>query len=540
MDDELGVHEGQVLADKYRLVELLGRGGMGSVWRAEHLSLLSLVAVKVLKPSVASNANSRARFLREAKAAAMLRSPHVVQILDHGSDGEAAYIVMEMLDGETLHRRLARDGKLAPALTLNVMTQIGRAIAKAHQAGIVHRDLKPDNIFLSPNEEELLVKVLDFGIVKASVPELNTTGSPETQTGALLGTPYYMSPEQVVASNQVDHRADLWPIGVMTFECLLGVRPYQGASLGDLVLQICSRPQPVPSELGPVPPGFDAWFARSQQRDPEERFQSAREMIRELGAILRGPEGRAAPGEASWPDAKTTGSGLSALAAARADGEAAPATGVEALSGSRTEPMPPPAPLPGATSPAATSPSLTLEDETSHADTVLDSSSATPAPTPPGGKDAPAPLLETLDPLSSTAQGAGRRRIMVGAVAVGLGAVLAIAWALREGEPPAPGTAGPDPAARGSSSGSFSGASSGASSGAATPMAPPASGASAGVTPPSASAPPSAAASSAPSPRLPAASATPPGTLDRAPRKPAIETPPDRPKVDDRDRRLGF
>ncbi len=289
MSDDLGVEAGQVIAGKYRLVKLLGRGGMGSVWRCDHLSLLSTVALKVIKPDVAKNKNSVARFMREAKAAAMLRSPHVVQILDHGQDGDIAFIAMEVLEGESLHRRLKSGRKLSATETATIMTHVGRAMQKAHDAGIVHRDLKPDNIFLVLNDDEIIAKVLDFGIAKTSVWSLNTTGeSPQTQTGALLGTPYYMSPEQATGQKDVDHRSDLWAMAVITFECIVGRRPYQSDSLGDLVLQICSRPQPIPSHLTRVPPGFDAWFHKAQARDPDERFQSAKELTNALRQVLTG------------------------------------------------------------------------------------------------------------------------------------------------------------------------------------------------------------------------------------------------------------
>jgi serine/threonine protein kinase len=285
--EELGVEAGQVIAGKYRLQKLLGRGGMGSVWQCDHLELLSPIALKIIKPDVAKNKNSVARFMREAKASAMLRSPHVVQIFEHGTDGSTVYIAMELLEGESLLHRIKRKGKMSPPVVATVIRHVGKAMQKAHDAGIVHRDLKPDNIFIIEDDDEIVAKVLDFGIAKSSIFALNATGeSPQTQTGALLGTPYYMSPEQATGQKDVDHRADLWAIGVLTFECLLGKRPYQSDSLGDLVLQICSRAQPVPSQHGAVPVGFDGWFAKAQQRDPNHRHQSARELTRELRHIL--------------------------------------------------------------------------------------------------------------------------------------------------------------------------------------------------------------------------------------------------------------
>ncbi|MBI4951395.1 MAG: serine/threonine protein kinase, partial [Myxococcales bacterium] len=287
MTEDLGVEAGQVVAGRYRLVKVLGRGGMGSVWLADHLSLLSPVAVKIIKPQIAKSHLSLSRFLREAKAAAMLRSPHVVQILDHGSDGDIAFIAMELLEGESLFQRLYREVKLSPALTLTVMTHVGRAMARAHEAGIVHRDLKPDNVFLVANDDEIVAKVLDFGIAKSAMTPLGTTSDgPQTQTGTLLGTPYYMSPEQAVGDKGIDARTDLWAMGVITFECLVGRRPFQSDSLGELVLQICTKTPPVPSRLAPVPAGFDAWFARAIEREPGDRFQSAKELVAALREVL--------------------------------------------------------------------------------------------------------------------------------------------------------------------------------------------------------------------------------------------------------------
>jgi serine/threonine-protein kinase len=317
--EELGVEAGQLIAGKYRLRELLGRGGMGSVWRCDHLELSSSIALKIIKPDVAKNQNSVARFMREAKAAAMLRSPHVVQIFEHGTEGSVVYIAMELLEGESLLQRIKRQQRLAPNATATIMRHVGRAMQKAHDAGIIHRDLKPDNVFIIVEDDEIIAKVLDFGIAKSSVFALNQTGeSPQTQTGALLGTPYYMSPEQATGQKDVDHRSDLWAIGVITYECLLGKRPYQSDSLGDLVLQICSRAQPVPSHHGTVPPGFDAWFQKAQERDPAQRWQSAKEMTRALREILTasGAAPRAAPPRRSVPPPRLPqSSGRSASAA---------------------------------------------------------------------------------------------------------------------------------------------------------------------------------------------------------------------------------
>jgi serine/threonine-protein kinase len=261
---------------------------MGSVWIAEHLALHSLVAVKLIEPRVASNPETIARFIREARAAAALRSPHVVQILDHGIDDGTPYIVMEMLEGESLAQRLERKGRLSAEETARILMQVARAVSRAHDTGIVHRDLKPGNIFLVENDDDELAKVLDFGVAKAPPTTFETSGV-GTQEGAFVGTPSYMSPEQAEGVPDIDWRSDLWSLGVIAFECLVGRRPFEAEGLGGLVLKICSRPLPVPSQVAPVPAGFDAWFARACARSPDERFTDAKELATELRAICDDP-----------------------------------------------------------------------------------------------------------------------------------------------------------------------------------------------------------------------------------------------------------
>jgi serine/threonine protein kinase len=274
-----------VLAGRYRLDTRLGAGGMGAIWRAEHLILKAPVAVKLLERDAPPDEDTVARFLREAQAAAALRSPHVVQIIDYGVDGRWPFIVMELLEGETLAQRIKRKRRLSNEETVRILAHMGRAMSKAHDAGIVHRDLKPENVFLVHNEDEEIAKVLDFGVAKVSSTALGAE-STRTRTGSILGTPYYMSPEQAQGNKAVDYRSDLWALGVIAFECLTGTRPFYSDGLGDLVLAICVRDIQVPSAIAPVPIGFDSWFARAVSRDIEQRFQSAREMIDALREAL--------------------------------------------------------------------------------------------------------------------------------------------------------------------------------------------------------------------------------------------------------------
>ncbi len=271
---------GTVILGRYRLDSILGRGGMGSVWRAEHLQLRSPVAVKLLDPAIANNEQMLSRFIREAQSAASLRSPHVVQIFDYGVEAGTAFIAMELLQGESLADRIARLKQLPSEEVIRFLSQVLRAIGKAHETGIVHRDLKPDNIFIC-NDDPEFAKVLDFGVAKVKTNDLTGSAGSRTQTGMMIGTPYYMSPEQTQAK-EVDARADLWAVAVIAYECLVGRRPFTGDSFGELVIGICTKPVPVPSQNASVPPGFDEWFVKGTQRDRERRFGSAREMADEL------------------------------------------------------------------------------------------------------------------------------------------------------------------------------------------------------------------------------------------------------------------
>ena len=275
----------RILAGRYRLEVRLGQGGMGSIWRAEHLVLQAPVAVKLIDRDAVPDEDTLSRFMREAKAAASLRSPHVVQIIDYGVEGPLPFMVMELLEGETLAQRLKRVRRLSRQDTARVLTHVGRAVGRAHEACIVHRDLKPENVFLVKNEDDEIAKVLDFGVAKIDHALLGSEGT-RTRTGSILGTPYYMSPEQAQGNKAVDSRSDLWSLGVIAFECLTGQRPFYSDGLGDLVLTICVRDMPVPSDVAPVPLGFDAWFAKACARDPEQRFQTARELTDALREAL--------------------------------------------------------------------------------------------------------------------------------------------------------------------------------------------------------------------------------------------------------------
>jgi serine/threonine-protein kinase len=306
--------QGTIVAERFRLERRLGQGGMGAVWLARHLSLDIPCAVKFLHPEAADQATVRARFEREAKAAAQLRSPNVVQVLDHGVWQDMPFIAMELLEGEDLQQRLRRMRALDARDTFAIVAQVARALTKAHALGLVHRDLKPGNIFLVRDDDREVAKVLDFGVAKNTLDVRDS----HTQTGALMGTPYYMSPEQARGVREVDHRSDLWALGVIAYQCLLGRLPFPGEALGDLFMKIIVEPLPIPSQFAAVPPGFDLWWARAAAREPAQRFQTAKEMADSLGIALgisvgltdayaSSQSGRQQatmalpPGPASWP-----------------------------------------------------------------------------------------------------------------------------------------------------------------------------------------------------------------------------------------------
>jgi serine/threonine-protein kinase len=271
-----------LVAGKYALVRLIGRGGMGSVWEGTHASLGTRVAIKFIEAEYANSNEARARFDTEARAAARIQSKHAIQIFDHGiTENGRPYIVMEMLLGEPLDRRVERLGRMSLQETARVLQQVCRALQRAHDAGIVHRDLKPENIFLvrSHDDDDEIAKVLDFGIAKIQPPPGQQGVSSSTKTGAVLGTPYYMSPEQARGLRNVDHRTDLWSLGVIAYKCTVGVLPFEGESVGDLLVKICTAPLPHPSHAVPgLPTTFDAWFMRALDREPDRRFQSAAEL----------------------------------------------------------------------------------------------------------------------------------------------------------------------------------------------------------------------------------------------------------------------
>jgi serine/threonine protein kinase len=290
----------QILDGRYRLIRVIGSGTFGTIWCAEHLALGSLVALKVLE-AVPLVAEVRQRFIREAQAAASLRSPHVVQILDCGMEGETPYIAMELLEGESLEQRLERVGCLGVAETERLLRHVARAIDRAHESGIIHRDLKPGNVFIQANDGDELFKVLDFGIAKLEPGPVDRSLARLTPAGVLLGTPHYMSPEQIRCEQALDARTDIWSLGVITFECLLGRTPFDAESVTAVLSAIIAESRPVPSKVGPVPEGFDEWFARACALDPSERYTTAKQAADAFAAFRQESASVSVARRVRWP-----------------------------------------------------------------------------------------------------------------------------------------------------------------------------------------------------------------------------------------------
>jgi serine/threonine-protein kinase len=281
---------GTVIAERYRLLRPLAQGGMGTVWLAHDEQLDRSVAMKFMSPAITNDAVLRSRFQREAKAAARVRTPHVVQVFESSVEGNTPYIVMELLGGIDLHARLKREGRIDLAEAAIIVAQIARGLRAAHDAGVIHRDLKPQNVFLAVQDGELCVKLLDFGVAKIA------DSAEGTKAGDMLGSPHYMSPEQARGQPNVDHRTDLWSLGVIAFRMVTGDLAFPGENTGDVLVKICTEPLPLASTLAPfLPSALDHFFMRALDRDPMRRFQNATEMAQAFldatGSVVPAPRG---------------------------------------------------------------------------------------------------------------------------------------------------------------------------------------------------------------------------------------------------------
>lgn len=268
---------GQLVTPTLMLTRLLGKGGMGSVWLADHLTLGTQVAIKFMAIANLDDETLMQRFRTEAKAAAQIKHPHVAQVFDHGVTPDGVpYIVMEYLEGEDLKHAIRRVGPMPVVDVARIVSQAAKAVGKAHGLGIVHRDIKPDNIFLCHIDGEIFVKLLDFGVAKIDQGAAMTGA---TTTGSMMGTPLYMSPEQLLSAKTVNYKSDMWSLAVVAYFALTGKVPFHGETIGSLSVSVHTGVFPPPSSLRPdLPPAIDAWFVRMLKRDPNERYESARDM----------------------------------------------------------------------------------------------------------------------------------------------------------------------------------------------------------------------------------------------------------------------
>jgi eukaryotic-like serine/threonine-protein kinase len=278
-------YTGQTLADKYHLTTLLGQGGMGAVYRGEHIIIGKKVAVKFLHAELAQNPEVVKRFYREAQAAAAIGHDSIIDVLDVGvSQSGEPYLVMEYLEGESLGDMLARTGPLDLSAALGILEPTLRALHAAHSKGIVHRDLKPDNIFIvRQSSGPPKIKLIDFGISKFAE---SAGGEKLTQTGSVMGTPAYMAPEQARGAATLDHRADLYSIGVILYEMLTRKLPFSGANFTEIIINILTAdPVPPCQAFAGFPKEAEALVLRALAKDPAERFESAEAMIAQMSSL---------------------------------------------------------------------------------------------------------------------------------------------------------------------------------------------------------------------------------------------------------------
>jgi serine/threonine-protein kinase len=310
----------------YRILQQIGQGGMGSVWRAEHVMLGRHAAIKVLHPSFTTDQTVVTRFFNEARAATAIADAGIVQIFDFGyhTDG-SCYIVMELLHGEPLDKRLRRFGALQPLEALRIIRQVAASVGAAHARGIVHRDLKPENVFLVSDAEVPggeRAKVLDFGIAKLAVDQYQDVGV-QTKESSVIGTPVYMSPEQCKGAGAVDARSDIYSLGCVLFCLIAGHPPFQAQGLGEIFVKHMMEPTPALAGVIPgVGPELDQLIARCMAKEPAQRFATGTELALALDVHI---------GWQSYPSAGRSGPALDVL---RPTGGGAAAPALTTLSAS--------------------------------------------------------------------------------------------------------------------------------------------------------------------------------------------------------------
>jgi eukaryotic-like serine/threonine-protein kinase len=287
---------GVVLAGRYEVVRRIGEGGMGAVYEARHTLIGKRVAVKVLLEKFHSKSDFVARLLQEARLASSIGHEHIVDVTDFGTtDDGRSFVVMEFLDGESLADLERREAPLPIERSLRIARQAASALGAAHAKGIFHRDVKPENIYLIRRAEADFVKVVDFGISKAVKP--GGDEGPETyrltHTGLLLGTPLYMSPEQARGEEDLDHRVDIWALGVLLYECLTGEVPFRANNYLQIISQVLTHDPLSPARLRPelgIPDAVDAVVMRALHKDRAHRYQTMAELERDLERLLAGDQ----------------------------------------------------------------------------------------------------------------------------------------------------------------------------------------------------------------------------------------------------------
>jgi serine/threonine-protein kinase len=312
---------GQVVANKYELVRLLGRGSTGEVWSAHHQTLREQVALKVLKwPPTGDDAEEAsvalARFRFEAQVAARLsrKTRHIARVTDYGEEDGLPYLIMELLDGDALDAALRQRARVSPAEAAAIVSQIARALGQAHAESVAHRDLKPANVFLTRDEEGyLLVKLLDFGIAR-TIHGHRASGPFSTAKGLVFGTPGYMSPEQGRASPTLDHRCDLWALATIAYEMLTGHLPIDGSDADELMKNLCAgRIVPLQERDPTLPGALGAFFDRAFAERIDERFESAAALARAFERACETADSNALlPSSPSMADAASTDTEFSA------------------------------------------------------------------------------------------------------------------------------------------------------------------------------------------------------------------------------------
>jgi serine/threonine-protein kinase len=438
------VEIGQIISGKYKLLRLLGDGGMGSVYEASHEMLGTHVAIKVLHAELVRRSGLMERFLQEARVSAQIRSPHVVQVTDVDRTSEGvAYLVMELLQGEPLSNVVRREGKLVVATACEYTLQILSALEAAHALGVIHRDLKPDNVFLTFAGGKPVIKLIDFGIAKLKRTEEGAQAKNLTVAGMLMGTPEYMAPEQAYAADKVDVRADLYSVGAMLYEMLSGRTPVSGEDPRVVVLKVeRGEVTPLVHAAPNVPPEVAGFVHRAMAPRPDVRFANATEMRLALAAVLAGKRAMTAPlaagGAGSAAAAFATTADARDMRDMREPAAAPPEIGTGTVMGA-----------PAAAALAAVSPaSPGVGTSTVRAAPIDPSVTRAPSPMAPSPAMPPAPMASSfpapVEPSRLPPRGRGNGLVIgLAAIAALLGAGAVVAYVMStEG-----GAAPPDPLA---------------------------------------------------------------------------------------------